>query len=41
MKSKALEGMTADKTQAEPERSVVSGKSGKSTFSVHAEKFLE
>ena len=33
--------MTADKTQAEPGTKLVSGKSEKSVFSVHAEKFLE
>ena len=33
--------MTADKTQAEPEKSLVSGKSGKSALSVPAAKFLE
>ena len=32
--------MTADKPQAEPGKSLVSGKSGKSAFSVHAEKLF-
>ena len=32
--------MTADKTEAEPGKSLVSGKSGKSAFSVHAKKVI-